>query len=68
MSLTLVTSPPFDPDAADSAARARLIADWLAADSRGDRIAAARIEWEAEQYDPALADEITALRNTLAAA
>lgn len=68
MSLTLITFAPSARETADSAARARLIADWLHADSTGDVIAAARIQWEAEQYDPALADEITALRTTPAAA
>ena len=68
MSLRLITSAPFDRDTADASVSARLIADWLHADSNGDVIAAARIEWEAEQYDPALADEIRAMRTTPAAA
>lgn len=70
--LTVIAADePFDSPAeaaAESAARARLIADWLHADSSGDRIAAARIEWEAEQYDADLLDEIHALRAVVAAA
>jgi hypothetical protein len=67
MSVRLITSAPSHQDA-DAAARARLISDWLHADSSGDVIAAARIQWEAEQYDAGLADEIAALRSTPAAA
>lgn len=64
--LRLIVSRPSESEAADAAVSARLIADWLAAD--GDVIARARIEWEAEQYDPALLDELAALRDTPAAA
>ncbi|QLJ01515.1 hypothetical protein HZZ00_11085 [Streptomyces sp. NEAU-sy36] len=65
---TLITCARSDRETADATARARLIADWLAASGKGDVIAAARIEWEAGEYDPALADEIAALHSTPAAA
>lgn len=63
MQLHLIT----DLDAADATASARLIADYLAADRSGDVVAAARIEYEIEQYDPSLLDEIRGLHQHAAA-
>lgn len=67
MSLRLIITQPVDPEAADATASARLIDDYLAAHRSGDVIAAARIEYEIEQYDPSLLDELTGLHQPAAA-
>lgn len=67
MSLRLIVTAPADRETADGTASARLIADYLAATSKGDVITAARIEWEIEQYDPSLLDELAGLHQPAAA-
>lgn len=67
MSLRLIVTQPSDREAADATASARLIADYLAAASSGDVVATARIEYEIEQYDPSLLDELTGYHQLAAA-
>lgn len=67
MSLRLIVTRPADREAADAAASARLVIDYLAAAGSGDVIAAARIEYEIEQYDPSLLDELGGIDQPAAA-